>query len=585
MRFGIFYEHQNPRPWEEERAEHRLMKDALAQVELADRAGFDYVWEVEHHFLEEYSHSSAPEVFLAAAAARTQRIRLGHGIVQIPPAVNHPARVAERAATLDLISDGRLDFGTGESSSAAEIGGFLFDRRQKRAMWEDAMAAITRMFVEEPFAGWESEYLQMPPRNVVPKPLQKPHPPLWVACSRRDTILMAARKGLGALTFSFVEPEAAKEWVDEYYALIASEECVPGGFSVNPNFAIVLPMMCHPDESVAIERGIDGAHFFGYSLAHYYVFGEHRPGQTDVWDEFQAGRSERGFAREVVVPEDAPLGVKMMQQGLGSLRGAIGTPAQVADMVERYEKAGVDQIIFVLQAGRNRHEDICESIELFADEVMPEFADRAEAKEREKLERLGPAIEAALGRREPPREAPPGYVIDEPAEIARAERARSPQLSLRERASELAHEARRTLEKQGQEGLARLVRGASDEQLERRFGNQVAQRAIFTGMARQFDPRFAFGFEGDILYELDHHENGKPPARWTIHVEDSRATAVPGSNAEPAVKLRLSVPDFARLVAEEVNPQELFFGGRFHVEGDFQVIARLPEMFGQPPQF
>jgi alkanesulfonate monooxygenase SsuD/methylene tetrahydromethanopterin reductase-like flavin-dependent oxidoreductase (luciferase family) len=222
MRFGIFYEHQNPRPWEEERAEHRLMKDALAQVELADHAGFDYVWEVEHHFLEEYSHSSAPEVFLAAAAARTQRIRLGHGIVQIPPAVNHPARVAERAATLDLISDGRLDFGTGESSSAAEIGGFLFDRRQKRAMWEDAMAAITRMFVEEPFAGWESEYLQMPPRNVVPKPLQKPHPPLWVACSRRETIHFAARNGIGALSFSFVEPEDAGKWVDEYHGLIAS---------------------------------------------------------------------------------------------------------------------------------------------------------------------------------------------------------------------------------------------------------------------------------------------------------------------------------------------------------------------------
>src|SRR4051794_35404267 len=161
MRFGIFYEHQNPRPWEEERAEHRLLKDALAQVELADRLGFDYVWEVEHHFLEEYSHSSAPEVFLAAAAARTERIRLGHGIVQIPPAVNHPARVAERAATLDLISDGRLDFGTGESSSAAEIGGFLFDRRPKRAMLEDAIAAVTPLFVQEPVAGRGADYLPM----------------------------------------------------------------------------------------------------------------------------------------------------------------------------------------------------------------------------------------------------------------------------------------------------------------------------------------------------------------------------------------------------------------------------------------
>ena len=133
MRFGIFYEHQNPRPWTGERSEHTLLHNALAQVELADRVGFDYVWEVEHHFLEEYSHSSAPEVFLAAAAARTKRIRLGHGIVQLPPGVNHPARVAERAATLDLISDGRLEFGTGESSSEAELGGFLVDRAQKRA--------------------------------------------------------------------------------------------------------------------------------------------------------------------------------------------------------------------------------------------------------------------------------------------------------------------------------------------------------------------------------------------------------------------------------------------------------------------
>src|ERR687888_507951 len=142
MRLGIFYEHQNPRPWEEERAEHRLMKDALAQVELADRVGIDYVWEVEHHFLEEYSHSSAPEVFLAAAAGRTERIRLGHGIVQIPPAVNHPARVAERVATLDLVCDGRLELGTGESSSAAELGGFLVDRDRKREMWDDALDAI-----------------------------------------------------------------------------------------------------------------------------------------------------------------------------------------------------------------------------------------------------------------------------------------------------------------------------------------------------------------------------------------------------------------------------------------------------------
>src|SRR6195256_5375908 len=123
MRFGIFYEHQLPRPWEAD-SEHRLLREALEQIELADRLGIDFVWEVEHHFLEEYSHSSAPEVFLAAVSQRTSRIRLGHGIVQMPPAYNHPARVAERIATLDILSGGRVEFGTGESSSAAELLGF-----------------------------------------------------------------------------------------------------------------------------------------------------------------------------------------------------------------------------------------------------------------------------------------------------------------------------------------------------------------------------------------------------------------------------------------------------------------------------
>src|SRR5213593_1723105 len=224
MKFGIFYEHQLPRPWSAD-SEYRLLQESLTQIELADRLGYDYAWEVEHHFLEEYAHSSAPEVFLAAASQRTRQIRLGHGIMQLPPEVNHPARIAERIATLDLISGGRVELGTGEGSSQVELGGFGVDRDLKREQWDEALDAVTRMFVEEPFAGYQGRWVDVPPRNVVPKPKQKPHPPLWVACSRRETILLAARKGLGALSFSFVEPEQAKEWVDEYYALIQSEEC------------------------------------------------------------------------------------------------------------------------------------------------------------------------------------------------------------------------------------------------------------------------------------------------------------------------------------------------------------------------
>src|ERR671917_2350393 len=147
MRFGLFYEHQLPRPWDED-SEHRLLKDALEQVELADRVGFDSVWEVEHHFLEEYSHSSASDVFLAAASQRTKRIRLGFGILPLPPGYQHPARVAETVAMLDLVSGGRVEFGTGETGSGVELQGFGVERATKRAQWEEAIDALARMFVE-----------------------------------------------------------------------------------------------------------------------------------------------------------------------------------------------------------------------------------------------------------------------------------------------------------------------------------------------------------------------------------------------------------------------------------------------------
>jgi alkanesulfonate monooxygenase SsuD/methylene tetrahydromethanopterin reductase-like flavin-dependent oxidoreductase (luciferase family) len=408
VKFGIFYEHQLPRPWEAD-AEHRLLKDALDQVELADKLGLDYVWEVEHHFLEEYSHSSAPEVFLGACSQRTSQIRLGHGIVALPVNYNHTARVAERIATLDLVSDGRVEFGTGETSSEAELGGFGIERASKRDQWAEALDAVTRMMVETPFAGYDGTYLKMPPRNVVPKPLQKPHPPMWVACSRRDTIHLAATKGIGALSFSFVESAEAKHWVDDYYTTLQSEECVPGGFVVNPNIACVLPMMVHHDEETAIERGLDGGHFFGYSLGHYYVYGDHTPGKTNVWEEFERNRSRFGFDRLAAAQTGGTIAAQMSQGGLAGLRGAVGTPAQVRELIRGYQDAGVDQLIFVSQAGRNRHEDICESLSLFATEVMPEFHEDEDERDKRKMERLAPAIEAALARRAPAQVAAEGY--------------------------------------------------------------------------------------------------------------------------------------------------------------------------------
>ena len=584
MRFGIFYEHQLPRPWSES-SDADLLRDSLDQIELADRFGFDYVWEVEHHFLEEYSHSSAPEVFLAAASQRTKQIRLGHGIVNVMPAVNHPARIAERVATLDLLSGGRVDFGTGESSSAAELGGFLVPREHKREMWHEELDAITRMFVETPFAGFDGEFVQMPPRNVLPKPHQRPHPPLWVACSRRETIQLAARNGIGALSFSFVEPEDAGKWVREYHELIASEECVPAGFAVNPSVAVVLPMMLAPDEAEAIERGIDGAHFFGYSLGHFYGLSPHAPGVTDVHREFEQHRDETGFAHHIVRPDQAPLGVRLLQEGLGSLRGAIGTPEQVEDLVARYDAAGVDQVIFVMQAGRNRHEHICESLQLFADRVMPRFVDGREQREAEKAARLSGVIEAALARREPARTLSSPYVIDEQAELARARCRRRRRVSPRQLKDLALAEGRRAARHRVTELLARMVADRTDAEVERRFGSGIVQRAMFTGMARSFEPEAAGGFQGRVVYELARPATRAQPTRWTIEVTDGRAIARPGQAAAPALTVRFRLADFVRVAAGTLDPAAPLLEDRASFEGDFSLAVRLPEMFGAPSPY
>ena len=376
MRFGIFYEHQLPRPWGEGE-ELKLFQDALDQVELADRLGIDYAWEVEHHFLEEYSHSSAPEVFLAACSQRTRTIRLGHGIVLMPPGYNHPARVAERIATLDLVSNGRVEWGTGESSAALELEGYGVPVELKREQWREAVEQCANMLAMDPYPGFEGQFFSMPCRNVVPKPVQRPHPPLWVACSNRETIKLAARLGVGALTFAFVDPADAKQWTEDYYRIF-KEECVPIGHAVNPNIAMVTGFSVHRDAAEAKRRGMDGFRFFNYALGHHYGFGLHKPGRTDIWAAFEKVRP--------MMPEE------------GGNRG-IGTPDELRKHLQGFADAGVDQVAFIQQGGRNRHEDICEALELFAAEVMPEFKAKEAERQARKAEELAPYVEAAMRRR------------------------------------------------------------------------------------------------------------------------------------------------------------------------------------------
>ena len=384
MKFGVFYEMQLPKPWAPG-DERRLFHEALAQVELADRLGYDYAWEVEHHFLDEYSHSSAPEVFLAAAAARTKRIRLAHGIRQVIPNYNHPARTAEMLATLDIMSDGRVDFGIGEGATRLELGGFAIPAKEKRAMAIEAAGEVANMMVMDPYPGFDGKYFKMPCRNVLPKPVQHPHPPMWMACTNRDTIRIAASLGLGALAFAFVNPEEARAWSDIYYGIIASEKCVPLGHSVNANIAMVSSFSIHHDRAEAIRRGHEGFEFFGYAL-NALVAHDTVPGRTNLWGEYLALRGNR--TEEIIAAANrAP-------QGSG-----IGTPDDMRLHLRAFQESGVDQVIFMQQAGRNRHDHIVASLELFAAEVMGEFKREAEEREAKKARRLAPYVEAALARK------------------------------------------------------------------------------------------------------------------------------------------------------------------------------------------
>jgi alkanesulfonate monooxygenase SsuD/methylene tetrahydromethanopterin reductase-like flavin-dependent oxidoreductase (luciferase family) len=388
MKISLFLEHPVPKPWTEDK-ERQVFQDALDLVELVDKVGVHCVWITEHHFLEEYSHSSAPEIWLAAASQRTKNIRLGHGIMHMPPNINHPFRVAERISTLDLVSNGRVEFGSGESSTVAELDGFRVDPGEKRAQWEEALRASLRCMTETPFTGLEGKYVSMPPRNVIPKPVQKPHPPLWLACTRPNTTYLAAELGMGALGFSFVSPEDMADRVTAYYSTF-EEKCVPLGYEVNPKILAIggqMPLMCAPTEEQAVAAlgAVPGGGFFGFGIFYYYNFGMHAPGNTDLWAMYAGA-----------VGADPGT-------GYSPDAGPVGTPDMLRAWCQRYEAAGVDECMFLINP--DSHEATMESLELFGKEVLPEIIDRDEVFAKERASKLAPAIERAMARR-PPDDAP-----------------------------------------------------------------------------------------------------------------------------------------------------------------------------------
>src|SRR5947208_9149196 len=257
MRFGLFYEHQLPRPWDPD-AEERIMQDALAQIELADRLGFDYVWEVEHHFLEEYSHSPAPEVFYGAVTQRTKNIRIAHGVRLLPFNFNHPSKIAEQAAVLDIMSNGRVDVGTGRSTTAQELDGFGVDYDRTREEVRESLEIIVKAWTDD-ILEYDGKLIKVPPRRVVPKPIQRPHPPMWMACTAPESYEMAGDRGLGVLSFNFNWEQVQKSMESYRKACASRSDLVPK--VPNENFAAVaLCTVCENKEEEA--TGLAGARWF-----------------------------------------------------------------------------------------------------------------------------------------------------------------------------------------------------------------------------------------------------------------------------------------------------------------------------------
>ncbi len=356
MKFGLLYEMETPRPWHA-LSEYNVYWEALAQIELADRIGIDYVWEVEHHFLEEYSHSSAPEVFYGAVTQRTRNIRIAHGVRLLPFNFNHPIKVAEQAAVLDIMSNGRVDIGIGRATTSQELDGFGVDYERTRSEVREALDVIVKAWTEE-ILEYDGKLIKVPPRRVLPKPIQKPHPPMWMACVAPDSYQMAGDRGIGVLSFS-LNFDFVQLAIENYRKSFANRtDQVPKV----PNEAFGAMIICHIAENKEDEAiGIEGARWFMHNVGELF-----RPIAT----KNQLYSYE--YLRNVMAVDIDPSQIPDAQLKLHPMV-VVGNPDEVIRKLETFEKAGVDQMLCFKQAGRIPHRKIMNSLKLMAKHVLPHF--------------------------------------------------------------------------------------------------------------------------------------------------------------------------------------------------------------------
>jgi len=359
VKFGIFFELSVPRPFRDG-IEKRVFDHALEQARVADELGFDWVWAVEHHFLEEYSHCSAPELVLTAVAMQTERIRVGHGAVVCVPEMNHPIRVAERAATLDILSNGRLELGTARSSTWTELGGFGANPDETKKTWDEYVRALPQLFAPG-HTRWPGRCFDMPERNVLPKPIQQPHPPLWVTVTSPGTELDGADRGIGCLGVAAASYAEQERRTREYHRRIQS--CNPVSSVVNDQVTTLNFLYCHEDPKRAASTGMRMVGMFGLANSHLLWTREAFP--TRAYQSLANLAPSGTSAGNPADPYGIPEGI------------CVGDPGRVVAAIRRWESIGVDGINFLLNGMETIPQaEVLASLRLFAREVMPQFEKR-----------------------------------------------------------------------------------------------------------------------------------------------------------------------------------------------------------------
>jgi alkanesulfonate monooxygenase SsuD/methylene tetrahydromethanopterin reductase-like flavin-dependent oxidoreductase (luciferase family) len=335
-------------------AEHDRIMSEVELCEVGDKHNWKYAWFTEHHFLKEYSHISASETLMAWVLARTQNIHVASGIINVTPPVNHPARVAERVAMMDLVSGGRFEFGTGRGSSTTEMGGFgITDPDLTRDMFDEAVTEIVRMWRDEPYS-YDGKYFSMPERNVLPKPYVKPHPPLWVAAGNPDTFEKAARMGMGVICFTGGTPEKMAPLVETYKKHIANAE--PVGEYVNDNVAITTSFMCLEDRDEARNYMAHSGNGRQQTLVFHYLDTFPKPPFVPEWP--------------TEIPDPS---LETIDKGFQSGAAIVGDPDDCAQGIQKWVDIGVDQLIMGPSGSTYPHELLARTVTLFGEEVIPQF--------------------------------------------------------------------------------------------------------------------------------------------------------------------------------------------------------------------